>query len=236
MSRFKLYFIFIPVIYLFTATSHSKERVNIVFVNLPMVLSHDSTKKGSYNHIFEQLHRNLINKPQTYFMPAKRAYMSFDKGLFDCIFPIDNQIAPIKEKLLMSKPLGDARAYIYTLSSDPIIADINQLSGKVIGARRGFDYGGYQFPSSVKLVEVESIEQNLIMLSRGRLDAFVAYEPDAISIFEENRDISIHRAETFSINTAFDQIACYESQKARDYIEQIDSSKVFRYEEQQGSK
>ena len=205
-------------------TSQAAESVSIVFVDLPMLLSNDPTKRGRYNYVFEELHENLKNKPQIIYMPAKRAYMTFDKQHFDCIFPANNSVTSKKDQLVISKSFGEAHAYIFTLSDMPVIKSIEQLAGKTLGVRRGFDYGGYRFISSLRLIEVDSVQQNLLMLANKRLDAFVAYEPDALSIFDEAKDIMIHRDDTYTIYSQFDQIACYDSPKTRAYISHINKT------------
>lgn len=198
--------------------------VSIVSPSIPFLLSEDDETRGAYNIIIEQVDNKLKDDFSHFFMPPARAYLSFEQSNFDCIFPVNTTTIKQNKGLIESAPLGVAKAYVYTLKAQPIIAVESQLVSLKLGVRRGFDYGGFNFSPSIQKVEVGSIEQNIKLLELGRIDAFVAYEPDAIGVIENNPQVQVHRDENFSIYTHYDKIACYNSTKNKAFIANVNNA------------
>ncbi len=223
--------VIILIFYFFTALSmnvHANERqLKLVFVNLPTLISNEPEMEGLYNRQFEELKRYITTPVNSTFMPPSRAYIAFDKGLQDCIFPANNSTVTKQGSLVVSRKFGEAHAFVYTLTTAKKINSESALHGIRLGIRRGFDYGGYQFHPSINLVEVDSVLQNMKMLVTGRIDAFVAYEPDSLAVFKEHPEFNIHRDHSFSIYSQLDQIACYKTTLSLEYINQVNTGLTF---------
>lgn len=58
------------------------------------------------------------------------------------------------------------------------------LKGKKVGIRSGMPYGNRIEGAGLTLVEARTIEANVKKLDAGRIDAFIAYVPDAYATFE----------------------------------------------------
>ncbi len=224
MIKFLLIALFLPLNLLVNFACHAEDDVDLVFVNLPTLISNEPGKQGKYNQAFDQILPHFSGHLNNIFMPPTRAYLAFSKGMKDCIFPANSSTINNHKSLIVSKSFGEAHAHVFTLSARPVIKDSKALEGLRLGIRRGFDYGGYNFSSSIDTIEVDSIEQNLMMLASERIDAFVAYEPDALTVFAQNPEISIHRDKGFTIYSQFDQIACHQSPTNLDFITQINQA------------
>lgn len=80
--------------------------------------------------------------------------------------------------------MGTAKIYIFTGKGQKTINNLSELKGKKVGARFGMPYGNTFDNAGLNVEMVKSIQSNIKKLDKGRIDAFIAYVPDAYDAFK----------------------------------------------------
>ncbi len=146
---------------------------------------HDKDGSGGYDKIIE---KSLI-KPGLAtlenFPPAK-AENEFSKCTNCCFSPANKnpEFYDFGDDIVKTNPMGVAKIYIFTGKGQKSISRLSDLKGKKVGIRFGMPYGKSFESAGLKTEGVPSIEQNIKKLDKGRIDAFVAYVPDAYDAFK----------------------------------------------------
>jgi len=78
-----------------------------------------------------------------------------------------------------------AKVYIFVNQGQTPISCLEDLKEKKVGIRLGMPYGKSFENAKLKTYEVPEIGQNIKKIKAGRIDAFVAYIPDAYRAFRE---------------------------------------------------
>jgi ABC-type amino acid transport substrate-binding protein len=158
--------------------------------------------------------------------PPARASMLFETKAADCIVPADIKGMVDQEHRLISKPFSYASAYIFTRLDQPVVYSLNELEGLVVDKRLGLTYGGIA-SDNINFVSVSSIKQNLDMLYKHRIDAFIAYEPDISLFMAEHPEYQVHRAEEFIIHRQAEAMVCHKQQKTQAFLKSF-NEKVYQ--------
>ena len=88
------------------------------------------------------------------------------------------------DDVVVTNAMSIAKVYIFTGKGKAIISDLKGLSGKKVGARNGMPYGKKFDASGISPKLVSDIETNIKKVDSGRIDAFLAYYPDAYTVFD----------------------------------------------------
>ena len=89
------------------------------------------------------------------------------------------------DDVIATKPMSTAKVYIFTGKNQAVINNLDDLKGKKVGARSGMPYGKKVEGAGLKLFSTSNIENNIKKIDQERLDAFIAYTPDAYTVFEK---------------------------------------------------
>ena len=144
---------------------------------------------GVYDQIFmETVVKAKLAKIKI--LPPFRAEKMFADCQNCCFSPAnkDPEFYDFGDDILKSDPMNTAKIYIFVNQGQPSINRLEDLRGKKVGIRRGMPYGKKFEKIQLKTELVTKLEQNINMIRSGRIDAFVAYVPDAYIAF---RDLGI---------------------------------------------
>lgn len=190
-------------------------------------------KKGVYQFILKEAGKRASLDYQEYFYPQKRALKLFFEKKYPCIYAYTD-IAESKlgkDKIKASFPLGGFKQYIFTKAGAPSLTSIQQLKGKVVGGILGD--GEQDWFIDFKNAEIEYqfvtlIEQNIVKLKKGRIDAMISFMPDAAKwqgqlTYQKDKPL-------FS---AFDRMTCHNNLEGRQFINRI--SPVLKSMKQDGT-
>ena len=120
--------------------------------------------------------------------PAVRAKKMFASGCTNCCLSAVNKNPDFYDYTngyVETLPMSTVKVYIFTAQGTKSLKSLDELKNKVVGVRRGIPYGKRFEQAKLNLSIVDSIKQNILKLDRGRVDAFVAYVPDAYQVFKE---------------------------------------------------
>lgn len=192
------------------------EQIEIISFELPSLQNKERT--GTYDKVIN--HYQEINHS---FLPTKRAVVTFlDNNCKNCCISVWSIEGIEKEypdynskKLIQSAPLGHAELYIF--SKEIRYDSVTELRGKHIALKRGMPYN--QNLDGINLNYTHSIESNIQMLNKGRVDAFLAYSPDVFSVYNK---LKIQPDLTGKvINKLPDNVVCKSSKESLLFLEKL---------------
>ncbi len=169
----------------FSRVAHSK--TVIYGVKIPGV--HEENKSGIYDKFIDR----ILLKPDLatfILLPPARAVKEFSNCKNCCLTPM-NPSKDLKDKLkfgndvIYTDTIGFSKMFIFTGKDKKVISKLSDLKGKTVGVRYGFYYGE-AFEKAELIIDstAYSIAKNITKLDQGRIDAFVAYVPDAYDAFK----------------------------------------------------
>lgn len=169
---------------LFQGVLHA-DQVTIYGIEIPGL--HQQDHLGSYDKIIKQvLSSEQLAKLQVY--PPARAQLMFAQCKKNCCFtPANkrNDFYHFDEEVIQTDAMNIAKIYIFTAKNQPTIDSLAGLQNKKVGARTGMPYGTHFENAHLTIAYVDTIEQNIKKLALGRIDAFIAYVPDAYNVFRK---------------------------------------------------
>lgn len=184
-----MYFIFkaLLVTLCLSLSSLSSGEIIVLTQEIPGV--HQKDGLGAYDTILKQFHfpsETLVIKQ----VPPARAESIFSQCSNCCLSPANKNpdIHSYKEDVFETLPMNVAKVYIFSQRGQGvIIKGIDALKHKAIGVRRGMNYGKRFANAGLSLEAVDSLAQNFGKLEKKRLDAVVAYIPDAYILFNQEK-------------------------------------------------
>ncbi|MEW6992386.1 hypothetical protein AADZ91_17085 [Colwelliaceae bacterium 6441] len=191
--------------------------VKIAVYNLPPLF--EPSGNGSYDQLFNKV-KVKANENWSYnILPAARAEQAFSAKNVDCVAPFDKDFSGLSD-VIQSDFFNVAKIYIFTPAGTPALTKLKQLQGKKVGARRGMPYGPEFGMLNLKVDYVETIEANIKKLKAGRIDAFLAYVPDAWEAFNhlgmKLEDLSYNEASPYI--THEDGFLCHNTLAAQAFL------------------
>ncbi|OUS02436.1 hypothetical protein A9Q81_08615 [Gammaproteobacteria bacterium 42_54_T18] len=172
-------FVFIA---LFSTTVQSE--VSVFALDIPGL--HQKDGKGEYDKIISKAVVQS-GKAKVVVLPPARAEAEFTKCNNCCLSPANKNpdFYEYGDNVVVTKAMSVAKVYIFTGKGEAIISDLKGLAGKNVGARNGMPYGKKFDASGISPKLVSDIKTNIKKIDSGRIDAFIAYYPDAYTVFEE---------------------------------------------------
>ena len=178
--------------------------------------------KGSYQRVLAEAARRAGVQYTAEFYPKARAVNLFLSGGYDGIFTYTQTARDKfgKEQIIASFPIGAYRGYVFTLAGSPPVKDFKSLNGKLIGGLLGFE-GTYtaiaQAGAQFNLVNDDN--QNIGMLKRGRLFAFLGFLPD---LYSELSTLSFDPEHPFF--EAYDRLTMMNTPGNRSFVEKMSTA------------
>ncbi|MCY4360640.1 MAG: transporter substrate-binding domain-containing protein [Gammaproteobacteria bacterium] len=158
--------------------------VSIAAVKIDGLLQEDG--KGLYDQIISAVGRTDGIRYEVVPLTPKLALASFESGERDCLAPanINPDFYNLSIDTVASKSLAEAKIYLFTKTGSQPTHDLSLFAGRKVGVRSGISYGNKVKNSAIRPVAALTIEANIKNLEDGRIDAFLAYWPDAYSVFD----------------------------------------------------
>lgn len=176
------------LIVLLTALSPSTQaQAPVTIIALDIHGLHQLDGQGSYDRI---LHKLLIQpgiaKIDVY--PVSRAERNFEQCQRCCLSPANNQseFYKFRNEVIETEPMNTAKVYIFVPKDQQPLSRLEQLRGLSVGARRGMPYGNSFEQAKLSIEYVTTLKQNIQLLEKGRIDAFIAYAPDIYQAFAKH--------------------------------------------------
>jgi len=181
--------------------------------DIPDVLQSD--KQGMYDLLIEKAANNQQQRWDYTIAPPARVDEMFNQNVVDCIIPYDKSFH-LNKQTINTLPLFVATARIY--SRHQVIQQLQDLKGLSVGARKGMLYGPEFDQLNLNVNYVTRIGQNIDKLVSDRIDAFVAWSPDAEAAMQK-KEVAFYRSEPFVAHN--DAFLCHDTPKARAFVEQF---------------
>lgn len=176
----------------------------------------EKDKSGLYDKFFQNLSAvKLVT------LPIARTAVEFEKCTNCCYAPVNmnKEFYPYtEENYIESNPMGTAKLFIFSKNR---IYTLDTLKGKRVGARHGWSYGKTVTEAQLNFQFVTSIELNIRKLRAGRIDAFLAFTPDAYTAFDNLRiDFLVHDKNN-PITIHNDAVVCRRNPSTVKFIEEF---------------
>jgi hypothetical protein len=152
----------------------------MVNIDLPVV-AHlmNSDNSGRYIDLIREACARAAITVETRVFPIKRLNSRIGKKKSNCFFNTKSNVSEIdRDEVIRSLPLGNARAYIFTLKGDPVVSEFDE--SLTYGIIRGVDIPLSNFIPihNAEVIFVETYRQNVELLKARRIDAVLGYLPD----------------------------------------------------------
>jgi len=160
--------------------------VNIIGLEIPGLHQHDG--QGVYDKVVNQtVVRKRLASLNVY--PPTRAEKLFDSCDNCCLSPANKnpEFYDFSNKTVQTDAMNTAKIYIFVSKGEDPIFKLKDLKNKEVGIRKGMPYGKSFEKSKLNTHTVNTIEKNIFLTLTNRIDAFVAYVPDAYFAFRNVR-------------------------------------------------
>ena len=210
---------------------HTNEAILISGSIIPNIFH--PTQAGIYNDLINRFIK-MHNGPVTIaFEPVRRAQQKFLKNRTDCYFVSDHSVQITfdlgvdENTFIYSDTINRTNIKIYTQTGKQVITSLQSLENKVVAADAGTGLGfalRKKLPPSTIVIPTENIGKSIELLELSRVDAIVAYDLD-IAIFQhlQTQKAEIQSDKTFNIHTSRDSITCWNTPKAKAFLDTVNS-------------
>lgn len=208
----------------FTTLAADSVRLKVGAPHIENLLNPLDDSPGPYNQIMSH-----FSQVQFYVAPQARIDKMFHQFDVDCIFPASTNNMLDPERFIQSAEIASIDAFLF--SREPYQAS-SQFYKKNIGIKYGVSLGGIRQKLKANYVELESNEHLVKLLRAGRIDAFIAYEVDAIATYkllDVEPDFHLASSPVYTTNEAF---VCHRNEKNMAALHNI--NKVIASIEQSG--
>ncbi|GLX87152.1 hypothetical protein tloyanaT_34050 [Thalassotalea loyana] len=175
------------------------------------LLMYDVSKASGIEHYY-----NVLS-----FARARRSFIRKEIG---CILPAASipKLLTIR-KTIHSLPLVRKQFYLYTLTTDQVISNLNDMDNKVIGVVKNAlpSYKRLLGQRHIKVVEVSNFKTMLEMLNKGRLDAIIHDEASIETLLSQPQRNSLHFDASLDLLYDDIRITCHKSEATELYIDNI---------------
>lgn len=187
---------------------------------------HQKDGGGIYDRVVKDVVSNAGLKLSITTLPPSRTFDDFESCTDCCITPANKnpEFYSYGAGYVESKPMSVAKIYIWTPPGSAPVRNLATVAGKRVGARRGMPYGQTVESSGLKLRLASSIESNIRQMEAKRLDAFLAYVPDALTAFEGEGVTPFPHAEDAPVTVHPDGLLCKDSRATRAFLSRFDDT------------
>ena len=154
-------------------------------------------------------------------MRAKRKFL---KKAAMCIFPRSLHVESFNQKdVLNSSPFVIIKYFAFTRSNQPIVEDISQLSGKIIGISKHMNLWKFEEiinAEQVTYVQVSSVEKLVDLLKAGRIDIAI-HDHLAFLGAANAQQLNFHFNLDWPVMQDSLVISCHKNRTTEAYLQQI---------------
>lgn len=159
-------------------------QTQIIGIEIPGL--HEKSGAGAYDQIINTILVEDGSARLEVYPPARAEHL-FSKCTDCCFSPANKnpEFYDYGDDIVQTDPMSTAKIYIFTAAGQPVISNLSELKGKKVGTRFGMPYGETFDKMALKTEAAQTIKANIKKVMSGRLDAFVAYVPDAYQAFKD---------------------------------------------------
>ena len=186
---------------------------------------HQKDGGGIYDIVLQKVSEKGVHSKLSV-VPLNRAHKNLENCASCCATPANKSadFYDYGDDYITSDAMFVAKVFAWTLPDAPAISDLSGLRGKKVGARHGMPYGKTIDNSALKLAYVPTIEANIKKLKHKRIDAFIAYTPDAFTSFENMGEKTYTHDAKNPLAVHADQIVCKKSPETESFIKSFNSA------------
>ncbi|AWL12639.1 hypothetical protein HMF8227_02181 [Saliniradius amylolyticus] len=190
---------------------------------LPGVLDRAHGEPGPYNILLNRIISTSEQRVEVLFSPSSRASKYFLEGQAQCLLPASHQHLPDADASVVSEPFNKANIYIFSAEGAQGYKTLSELAGLRVSMRRGYllNKAGVAIPDSVYFVRVNSIEQSIGLMDHRRIDAFIAYTPDAFAVFKQSGRTEFVYHPGTPLTQQSEHVVCHDTPANRKFIEDV---------------
>jgi len=208
---------------IFLAPYVHAEGITIYGLDIPGL--HQKDGQGVYDLVLKKVSEQGVDT-KLFVLPVNRAEKLLKACKSCCLTPANKStdFYDYGDEYITTDSMFTAKIFAWTLPDTPPISSLDELKGKRVGGRLGMPYGQTIENSSIKIVLVPTIEANMKKLKHNRLDAFIAYTPDAFTSFENMKEEVYSHAADKPLAVHHDQIVCKKSVATEDFVKNFNST------------
>ena len=187
---------------------------------------HQKDGKGEYDSVLADVGSKISTSIDIEVLPPARSFKEFESCTDCCISPANKNpdFYEYADGYIESVPMNTAKIYIWSAPGSDVISGLSDLKGKKVGIRSGMPYGNKFESASLDVQAAPTIEANIRKLKAGRIDAFIAYVPDAWMAFEsEGIDPFPHDAAN-PISVHPDAVLCKQNEKTESFVAEFNKA------------
>ncbi|GAK54543.1 amino acid ABC transporter, periplasmic [Candidatus Moduliflexus flocculans] len=145
----------------------------------------EDEEHGVFIEVFQEVVKRVGERVELIISSGNRSKKMFCDGDVDIYFPaLENSLTC---SFVSSAPFYRKEEIVFVPEGSPIISDIAQLEGKLVGVTKGYSYGaGLVSNSKIDLDYADSDVLNMRKLSKGRIQAFVVETQSGLKALQES--------------------------------------------------
>jgi len=184
---------------------------------------HQKDGKGEYDTIITNtLNQSGVKADIKVYSPT-RVTQLFESGKVDCMSPANKnpEFYSFNFETIETKPMFQAKVFIYNKAGDKPYTSLDQLKGKKVGVRGNMIYGKAIDDSGLDFKKARDIESNLERLNNGEIDAIIAFWPDSDTAFENAGITPLAHAEAIAVHD--DSVLCRDSYASNEFVKAMNA-------------
>ena len=158
----------------------------VIIIGIEIPGLHQMDGAGAYDQIItETLIKPGLATLEVY--SPVRAKKLFAKCQNCCLSPAnkDPEFYEFGKDIVQTDRINTAKIYIFVNKGQQPISRLEDLQDKTVGIRRGMPYGKGFEKAKLETLIIINLEQHIRLMQIGRIDAFLAYVPDAYKMFRQ---------------------------------------------------
>ncbi len=225
-AKFQSSLVFLPALVAFMASASAQE-IRVVSMEIGDNLQ-TVDSPGLYGEMISHVLKNAGVDYEFRVYPFKRALREFFRGDADCMWALDSrmlrQFGKKDERLLDSEALFTSTQHVFMPPGTHAISSLNDLDGKRVGLHFHSNLLEAMERTSANLVKVNDETTKITMLINNRVDAIIAWIPDALVAFHDEGVDPAWINPVLKIDEADVGITCHENDVTRAFLSRTDAA------------
>lgn len=175
----------LSIVLAFASVLLAAEPTSYQFGSFPIPLMVDDAEHGVFVTLFQEVVKRTGERCALNIYPVQRTQKLFADGDLIGFFPASETSAGAKA--VKSAPFYSKNNVVFVRKNTPFITKISELEGKIVGVTKGYTYGDEITKNpNITLEYADSDVNNMLKLSKGRIDAFIVEEQSGLKAMTES--------------------------------------------------